>query len=1261
MIRGGRRSALILVAAVLVVATRVPAEEAREPAGTAAVVDLPDGGFLRGGLLPTPAGGSGPVTTWVLQSPLFSAPIVFDLDRIERLRFTRQEVPEPPATAWRVTLRGGGFATGDLEAVDTERVVLAVPGVAGGVLRIRRAAVERIGRDSAAGRVIVPGGLAGWNLKSRAWREQAGRLICDQAGAEAFRDLAAAARSCFDLVLSWDERPEIVVSFATDAGRSQAAAGAGQTAAGAERYRFEMTAGDLLAVREGRKAGKFDLVGSIPSGAGGLHLRVFIDQQAGRMAVVLPGRESAGKTVFDETLAPENPGSRTGFGILLRGGNVRIDGLRVTPWTDAEPRMVTSGGLGGPEATLESFDKDRGAFTFRGPGGPRQVAAGDVPMIEFPVVEAAGDDPPLAAVMAAFHNGTRLSGRVAEITADTIRLDCPALFDPLVCEFRQLAEIEALVRRQPGPLPGRLGRLTADTGLMLGCLANSGPDGGIAWQPLGALEPAPISADAALRISYRGVEAARGADPPSAPPRPANTVPQGDTAGPTAAPGQMTVHLKTGDTITCVVVSADPTGIRIRSDLGGETAVPAVALRAVELAPGAGVDIPREKLSRLLTLPRTQQADPPTHILRLPSGDYLRGKLVSLDDRSVRIDLLGKVKELPRAEVTRIIWLSVEGDEAEAEAIKAVMSPPGRAGLPARATMTDGRRLSFRGERIAGDRIVGTSGPLGTVGVDLAACAELDLGRAASTTVPGKVPYAQWKLRPAAEPRAARKPGAAVAVPLDQAAAGSPEAGPPASIPVLPLMEPDAAGRNHLSAIGLEGRIGVLGLVDVSDHIGLERLPRLAEAVAPLEPEGVCCVAVVAGGDRAAVERAVADLQPRPSIALDPGVRLRAASGEFTMPACLLVDREGCIADVLPLAEGGLERIRARVKALVAGSREIRREFQELARAADLARRGDRGCLEEFGALLAAQSPAVRRRSIAQLRHITGLWESEMPLVVDDQPAARPEQLQSWRQWVAKEGLSAQLRFPQQREAEWAAGRPITGRTLVCRPARHDAVELDEAGKEVFTAATQAGWACDITPEGHRLIGDHAGKAIVEYDAGGKEVWGVRNLPGGPMSVRRLDNGNTLVALSDANVVAEYDPEGRMAWSVRVEGRPCDARRLPDGTTLVAAHRADRIVELDAAGNEIWAAEGIEDPQSAQRLPSGNTLVAMSKPGVIREIDRTGRVVWQKQGFRVPLDAQRLPDGRTLVQEQPGDLVELDALGSEVSRTSTGGSRFVRF
>jgi hypothetical protein len=117
---------------------------------------------------------------------------------------------------------------------------------------------------------------------------------------------------------------------------------------------------------------------------------------------------------------------------------------------------------------------------------------------------------------------------------------------------------------------------------------------------------------------------------------------------------------------------------------------------------------------------------------------------------------------------------------------------------------------------------------------------------------------------------------------------------------------------------------------------------------------------------------------------------------------------------------------------------------------------------------------------------------------------------------------------------------------------------------------------------------------------------------------------------------------------------------MPDGTTLVAAHRGNRIVQVDAAGRELWATE-IDDPQTAQPLPNGNILVAMSAPGIVREIDREGRSVWEQEGFQTPVDVQRLPDGTTLVQEQSGDLVELDALGAEVKRTATGGSRILRW
>ena len=1204
------------------------------PARSAAVLDLSADGFLVGGLVPAPAAADGPRATILWRSPLFAEPIEFELDGIERIRFARVEPPPPPATDWRVGLHDGGFATGALEAIDADEVVLAVPGVAGGRLRIRRGAIERISRDSAAGKVIVPGGLTGWDAGRGAWQERAGRLVCEQANAAAFRDVAAAPRACFDLVLAWDERPELEAFFASVTTRPQAAAKDQKPAATEERYRVELTAGDLLAIRESAKAGKFDLIGSIPAGAGGLRLQVFIDQQTGRMAVVLPDRESAGKAVFDETLDPQKPGQRTGFGILLRGGGVRIDGLRVVPWTDPEPKLAVSGGLGGPEAALESFDKVRGTFTFRGPEGPRRLPAAEVPFIEFPTAGDAKVEQPPGAVLAAFHDGTRMAGRVKEITAQAVHLDCPALVEPLVCEFTQLAEIGSLARRPAGPLPGRPGRLEADEGRMLGCLANAGPAGGVAWLPRGAVRPVPIGAEVPLRISYRGIVALggvgldfgrRGAafvvaditangpaardgriragwrldairldaagEPIAANPLapadlrglirgvagstvvltmtdPAGTshdIPlvrdasgRGDLAGsaerdvleqalktqearrPAGPPavGQATVYLKTGDSLTCAVISADPAGLRIRTEVAGEAVVPAVAVRAVELVAGAGAGIPKEKLARLLTLPRMQQADPPTHMLRLPNGDYLRGKLVSLDDKLLKMDVLGVVKSLPRADVTRLIWLSVEGDETDARAVAAVLGGPDKEGVPTRATMTDGRRLSLAGERVADDRLLGSSGVLGTVGVDLGRCDHLVLGRAATQALPGDLPYAKWKLKPAPGPRILQKPAPPR---VEPPAPVEPAPRKLAVLPVLPLLEPDAAGRRNLVVFGLEGRIVVLGLVEVADKAGLERLPALTAALAPLEADGVSAAAIVAGGSREQVAMAVGGLNPKPPIALDPQGRLRAAWDDPALPACLVVDREGRVADVLSMADGGVEKIRERVAELVAGSRETRKEFEALARATERALAGDRGCLDDLATLLDADCEIVRRRSAGLLRRITGRGDKEAPFRAADPADARAEAVRGWRQWLAKEGLSAKLEFPTPLDAAWAETRPITGRTLVCRPGNGDVVELDESGAQVFGVAVARPWACDVTPEGHRLVGDHAVKSVVEYDVTGKEVWAVRDLAGGPMSVRRLGGGTTLMALSDANLVAEYDAKGGLVWS---EGRRPAVRRV---------------------------------------------------------------------------------------------------------------------
>ena len=60
------------------------------------------------------------------------------------------------------------------------------------------------------------------------------------------------------------------------------------------------------------------------------------------------------------------------------------------------------------------------------------------------------------------------------------------------------------------------------------------------------------------------------------------------------------------------------------------------------------MQLTRTKKDRLLTLPRMQKADPPTHLIRAKSGDYLRGRVTGMDDKTLKVEVRLEAKEIPR-------------------------------------------------------------------------------------------------------------------------------------------------------------------------------------------------------------------------------------------------------------------------------------------------------------------------------------------------------------------------------------------------------------------------------------------------------------------------------------------------------------------------------------------------------------------------------------------------------------------------------------
>jgi hypothetical protein len=171
---------------------------------------------------------------------------------------------------------------------------------------------------------------------------------------------------------------------------------------------------------------------------------------------------------------------------------------------------------------------------------------------------------------------------------------------------------------------------------------------------------------------------------------------------------------------------------------------------------------------------------------------------------------------------------------------------------------------------------------------------------------------------------------------------------------------------------------------------------------------------------------------------------------------------------------------------------------------------------------------------------------------------------------VSERDFKGKVIWERQVELPIACQRLPNGHTFIAT--RRQLLVLDRAGKEVFTYHHQA-----TSISAARKLRDGqtvfvSGGSLVRLDTAGKQVKSfpvglVYNLGG---NIDALANGHVLVPEYNHNKVAEYDPDGRVCWSVAVRV-PISAVRLANGHTLVVSMAQQRVVEFDREGHEVWA------------------------------------------------------------------------------------------
>ncbi len=832
---------------------------------TGHLVDLA-GGRLGGELVATPDGDAGARDTILWRSPRFAEPFEFRLGDIAGILFATP-AEQPDHAGPFVHLRGGDSLPATIESLDADNLVVTMPQEDGPQrLRIARREVSAISRTVAgAGGSVGPAGLEGWTQDPPGtWREEAGRILADKPGATVTRDVGGPVRARYAIRLSRRRASEFRIAVA-------AAARAADDGYVLQAMGGDPASGMMLVRRAGGRAA-IEPLPPVPWRDDTLRVVLFVDQEQGRLAAILPDAEgAAGQSVTEVTLRESDAVKPSGrFRLELTGGDIGIDRLEVSAWRGAQPTLrdatgttvvTKSGPLDG--FTVASFDAAGAAFVLTRANETQRVAVGDVEEIRFPDGE---DEPVKAPVRVLRTDGGSLSGDVVKVDDTAVWLRRSGIEAAVALPRRTIVAIRPQGVRTQVPEPaGRLGTLIAGADRSRGWLAG-GVAGEVRWQPLGSLDAATLTGAVDAEVEYApprverksgesevggvggmisrdaggfftlstmmedGAAARDGriqtgdriiAIAPTEGGRFVETKDLdnetvmhllrgrvGDTVqlkvtdaaggnpreigfarGPIHVAGReillqalqtharltgadvaareanspypALVVLRSGDVSRCRLDAIDAAALILETPPAGDAPpapvrVPAELVKAVELIPSAASrELDKTILDRLLTVPRMQRDRPPTHLLRLIDGDYLRGRLVEVDTEMVTFEVLDVVKRLPREQVARLIWLHPERPDETGPA--PVGGGTTEDGVVVQGVAADGRRITLVADGVEGDMLRGRSRAFGASVIDLTKMDRVLLGAAVGRDV-RELPFAKWRLKPAPEPRAAGAP-----------------------------------------------------------------------------------------------------------------------------------------------------------------------------------------------------------------------------------------------------------------------------------------------------------------------------------------------------------------------------------------------------------------------------------------------------------------------------------------------------------------------
>lgn len=579
--------------------------------------------------------------------------------------------------------------------------------------------------------------LSGFNPPP-GWRQGTdGRLECGLAGTALFHLVDLPKRFEIDAAFTSRESPRFVLGLDRFAPSGLAPAGFLQVA----------TSGNELAIVHGDTHVPMPPLGD--------------DEREVRLQVVFDGGARTLEVVrgTDEALLAWEPGEQapapTGLLFQNWGRHLAVERLRVWRRTESsaalapEPPMPWVRTVDGAALPGRLFVKDGNAAVVDSEGNRRAIPLAEVDRL----AEAHGA--PVPAPMGAelvFADGATIRGTVLGTGTNTVVLQTAFSDRPLSWS---VTGAETL-RFRPGEDRPDISAWRGDElfhagGHLRGRLSFAGSGFPLRWIPEGGMNPLRLDALGGARIELQNHSL---------------------RTGPTFDGGAFAcmLHLKTGEAFPVRVRSGDGQTIQFESPYLEHDEIAWTHLKAIDFqpapAPSSGSQPPAQddwfqailrrdektartpepaSLDRVLTIPRFEREDPPTHVLVAKTGDMKRGRLVAIDDGLIRFASKQRASDIPRERIARVVDIAVA--EADHKATSAdTMHPENRV----RVVLDDGSILVFEPTASSGGRLLGRSSVYGPLAVPIRSIRRVSVGDFEKDRF--DLRFADWMARPAREP-----------------------------------------------------------------------------------------------------------------------------------------------------------------------------------------------------------------------------------------------------------------------------------------------------------------------------------------------------------------------------------------------------------------------------------------------------------------------------------------------------------------------------